>query len=302
MSGKVHQLEDLASRSRLDAGEAQPALLAVIGCPVAHSASPSMHQPALDACGIHGRYIRLEVPIGRVTEALQQMKALGFVGANITVPHKFAALDACHHVDEAAREMGAVNTVKFIDGETWGFNTDGPGFARAIEEEFGAVLKGLRVMIVGAGGGAGQAIATQCARSGAQRVILVNRTIDKIQSLSERLSRRFPQTQFNALAIDDVQLASVAKQCKLLVNTSSLGLKAEDASPLEASCFASHHWVYDTIYQPPRTAFLRLAEAAGARVGNGFTMLLHQGVLAFDHWYPGQAPLEVMRAGLRSVS
>jgi shikimate dehydrogenase len=302
MSGRVYQLEDLASRAGLDADATKPALLAVIGCPVAHSASPAMHQPALDACGIHGRYIRLEVPIGRVTEALQQMKALGFVGANVTVPHKFAALDACHHVDDAAREMGAVNTVKFSDGETLGYNTDGPGFAKAIEEEFGTELAGLRVMIVGAGGGAGQAIATQCARAGAQRVILVNRTIDKIQALGQRLARRFSDTQFHALAIDDVQLASVAKQCQLLVNTSSLGLKADDPSPIEEQCFAAHHWVYDTIYQPPRTAFLRQAEAAGARVANGFSMLLHQGVFAFDHWYPGKAPLEIMRAGLRSVS
>jgi shikimate dehydrogenase len=302
MSGRVYQLDDLISREILDADVEQPAILAVIGCPVAHSASPAMHQPALDVRGIDGRYIRLEVPIGRVTEALQRLQQLEFVGANVTVPHKFAALDACHQVDDAAREIGAVNTVKFLRGETHGYNTDGPGFAQAIHEEFGTGLSGLRVMIVGAGGGAGQAIATQCAREGAQRVILVNRTVEKIQSLRDRLARRFDATQFHALAIDDPQLPSVAKQCQLLVNTSSLGLKEGDASPIDPACFASHHWVYDTIYQPPRTTFLRLAEEAGAQVANGFTMLLHQGVLAFDRWYPGQAPLEVMRAGLRSVS
>lgn len=298
----MYHLEDLVSREVLDVDAEQPAILAVIGCPVAHSASPAMHQPALDACGIRGRYIRLEVPVGRVAEALQKLEVLGFVGANVTVPHKFAALDACHYVDDAALEMGAVNTVKFQNGETHGYNTDGPGFACAIEEEFGVSLAGLRVMIVGAGGGAGRAIATQCARAGAQRVILVNRTADKIHSLCDSLSQRFEHTQFHALAIDDVQLDSVSKQCQLLVNTSSLGLKADDPAPIRPSCFAAHHFVYDTIYQPPRTAFLREAEKVGARVGNGFSMLLHQGVFAFDHWYPGRAPQEVMRAGLRSVS
>lgn len=302
MKRKIFTLDDLISREVLDRGESKPALLAVIGDPIAHSASPFMHQPALNACGIDGRYIRLEVPVGRVAEALQRMSELGFVGANVTVPHKFAALDACHLIDQAAQEMGAVNTVIFRNGEIHGSNTDGPGFARAIEEDFATTLHQLRVMIVGAGGGAGQALATQCARDGASRVILVNRTVEKIQSLAERLNRRFPSTSFHAIAKDDAQVIGLAKQCQLIINTSSLGLRPEDSSPLDAEAFASHHWVYDTIYQPPKTVFLRLAEEAGAKTSNGFSMLLHQGVLAFDQWYPGRAPLEVMRAGLRSVS
>jgi shikimate dehydrogenase len=99
-------MEDLRSRERLDDGCVKPAILAVIGSPVSHSASPPMHQPALDELGIEGRYIKLEVPVGRVAEALQYLLDLGFVGANVTVPHKFAALDACHQVDEAARQIG----------------------------------------------------------------------------------------------------------------------------------------------------------------------------------------------------
>jgi len=302
MSEEVFQIEHLRERDVLDAGYDKPALLAVIGCPVSHSASPAMHQPALDSCGIDGRYIKLEVPVGRVMEAFQHLSDLGFVGANVTVPHKFAALDACHHVDEASRQIGAVNTIRFIDGEIHGWNTDGPGFARAIDEEFSVKLNDMRVMIVGAGGGAGQAIATQCARDGAERVILVNRTVDKIESLALVLKRRFPLTKFHCLALDDPQLGGVARQCQLLVNTSSLGLRPDDASPIDASCFASHHWVYDTIYKPPMTQFLRDGLKQKATIANGFSMLLHQGVLAFDIWYPGRAPLEIMRAGLRSVS
>jgi shikimate dehydrogenase len=302
MTGEVFQIEHLRERDVLDAGYEQPALLAVIGCPVGHSASPAMHQPAMDACGIDGRYIKLEVPVGRVMEAFHAMSELDFAGANVTVPHKFAALDACHHVDEAARQIGAVNTVRFADGEIHGWNTDGPGFARAVQEEFAVGLGGLRVMIVGAGGGAGQAIATQCALDGAERVILANRTLDKVKSLAQVLRRRFPLTKFDCLALDDAQLPGVARQCQLLVNTSSLGLRPDDASPVDAACFAPHHWVYDTIYKPPMTKFLREAMARKATVANGFSMLLHQGVLAFEIWYPGRAPLEIMRAGLRTVS
>ena len=302
MKAEVYQMSDLVARDVLDAFHDKPAILAVIGCPVAHSASPAMHQPALDACGIHGRYIKLEVPVGRVMEALQHLSELGFTGANVTVPHKFAALDACDQVDEAARQIGAVNTIRFVNGEIHGWNTDGPGFARAIAEEFSTALHGLRVMIVGAGGGAGQAIATHCARDGAQRVILVNRTVEKIESLAQVLGKRFPTTQFHCVALDDPQLCGVAKQCQLLVNTSSLGLRPDDPSPVSSSCFAPHQWVYDTIYKPPMTAFLRDAVKQGATVANGFSMLLHQGVLAYDIWYPARAPLEIMRAGLRSVS
>lgn len=302
MSGDVYQMSDLIARDVLDAFHEKPAILAVIGCPVSHSASPAMHQPALDACGIHGRYIKLEVPVGRVMEALHHLKELGFVGANVTVPHKFAALDACHQVDESARQIGAVNTIRFVDDEIHGWNTDGPGFARAIGEEFDASLAGLRVMIVGAGGGAGQAIATQCAIDGAQRVILVNRTVEKIDTLVQVLTRRFPKTQFHAIALNDPQLCGVAKQCQLMVNTSSLGLRPDDPSPIASSCFAKHQWVYDTIYKPPLTAFLRDAIKAGAEVANGFSMLLHQGVLAYNIWFPQRAPLEIMREGLRSVS
>ena len=302
MTEKVYTIDDLVSREVLDAGCHQSAILAVIGNPVAHSASPAMHQPALDECAINGRYIKLEVPVGRVNEALQRLNFLGFVGANITVPHKFAALDACHHVDDAAMQIGAVNTVKFINGEVHGWNTDGPGFARAIQEEFAINLIDQRVMIIGAGGGAGQAIATQCARDGAERVVLVNRTLDKIESLAALLRKRFPQTKFHAMALSDVQLAGVARQCQLLINTSSVGLKCDDHSPVSEGCFSPHHLVYDTIYKPPVTELLRLASQQQARVANGFSMLLHQGVLAFDIWFPGQAPLETMRAGLRSVS
>ena len=299
---RVHSIEDLASRGILDAGFGKPARLAVLGWPVAHSASPQMHQPALDALGIDARYIRLEVEPGRIPEAFARMRALGFIGCNVTVPHKFDALAHCDEVHPDARSLGAVNTVRFDPDATRGFNTDGPGFARAIDEDFGVSLDGLRVAIAGAGGGAGQAIASQCALSGAARLVLVNRSLEKLGPMIDKLRESGLATEMQALSFADSSLAEQCLDCDLIVNTSSVGLKEGDPSVLTADCLKPGQMVYDTIYQPPLTPLLALAARCGCRTSNGLSMLLHQGVLAFRHWFPQSDPLEVMRAALAHSS
>ncbi len=297
-----YTIHDLISRERLDAGFALPARLAVIGHPVAHSASPRMHQAALVEAGIAARYIKLEIPAGRLREALEKLQQLGFVGCNITVPHKIDALAACDIVDPAACELGAVNTVRFAeDGRIIGYNTDGPGFERAIAENFGTGLAGLRILIAGAGGGAGQALSMYCAQAEAGILILVNRTADKLDPLLSRIRQCYPHANARTLPPDSPQIVGVAHQCQLIVNTSSLGLKDDDPSPLAHECFAPHHIVFDSIYKPAPTAFLEAAAGAGARTANGVAMLLHQGALAFSIWFPVAEPLEAMRAGLAHV-
>ena len=136
----VYTIDDLVSRTVLDAGADRPARLAVIGHPVAHSRSPEMHQPALDQAGIDARYIRLEVESGQVAEAVHRMRALGFIGCNVTVPHKLEVMAACDAIDPDARALGAVNTLRFDAAGACGFNTDAPGFRRAVEEAFGTPL------------------------------------------------------------------------------------------------------------------------------------------------------------------
>ena len=125
----VYTLDDLVSREKLDDGADKPARLAVLGFPVAHSASPRMHQPALDSHGIDARYIRLEVEPGKIPEAFAKMRALGFIGCNVTVPHKLEAMQHCD-VHPDAVSLGAVNTIRFDSDATHGFNTDGPGFVQ----------------------------------------------------------------------------------------------------------------------------------------------------------------------------
>lgn len=294
---QVYTLEDLSSRELLDAGASKPARLAVIGHPVAHSASPQMHQPALEAAGIDARYIRLDIESGQVGEAFARMRELGFIGCNVTVPHKLEAMEHCEvHPDAVA--LGAVNTIRFDSDLNRGFNTDGPGFARAIEDDFKVPFTSLRVAIIGAGGGAGQAIATQGCLSGIGKLVVVNRTIAKLGPLVEKLRQISPGTEIIALSFDDPELAEQCLSCDLIVNTSSVGLKEGDPSILPAACLKKDHLVYDTIYNPPITPLLALANGLGCRTANGLSMLIHQGALAFQHWFPGTNPLPEMKRNL----
>jgi len=198
-----------------------------------------------------------------------------------------------------------VNTVVFDGSVIRGHNTDGPGFVRAIREEFHVDLRDLRILVLGAGGGAGQAIAGQCAREGCERLVLANRTLEKLAPLAARLKPRFfsdrlegPGDRFRVLALDDPALRDAAAESDLIVNCTSLGLRHGDPSPMPESFLGPWHLVYDTVYRPPRTALLRAAATAGARVANGASLLLHQGALAFEIWFPGDAPLAAMQAGL----
>ena len=295
----VYALEDLSARELLDFGADKPARLAVIGHPIAHSASPQMHQAALDEFEIDARYIRIDIEPGQVREAFQRMRALGFIGCNVTVPHKLEAMEWCElHPD--ARALGAVNTIRFDRDVTRGFNTDGPGFARAILQSFQVDFASLDIVIAGAGGGAGQAIATQGCLSGVTKLVLVNRTLDKLGPLVERLRLVRPETEIIVLSLDDPSLPEHCLACDLIVNTSSVGLKRDDLSILPAVCLKKEHLVYDTIYQPPVTPLLALANVAGCQTANGLSMLIHQGALAFQHWFPETEPLAVMQATFRA--
>ena len=295
----VYTIDDLVSREVLDAGAERPARLAVIGQPIAHSRSPQMHQAALDALGMDVRYIRIEVEPGRVVEAVRRMRGLGFIGCNVTVPHKIEVMDGCSELDPAAKALGVVNTLRFDADGVRGFNTDATGFRRAVEDVLGKTLVGSSVMVVGAGGGAGQAIAVSCAMAGVKCLILVNRTVEKLGSLAERV-RAVSETgmELVLLGMHDAALPEVARGCDVIVQTTSVGLKEEDPSVLGEGCFVAGQLVYDTINKPAVTPLLKTARAKGCRIANGESMLLHQGALAFQIWFPGTEPLEWMREGL----
>ena len=192
MLKEVYDLADLREWGAATAGVEWPLRLAVFGDPVAHSASPPMHNAALAECGLPLRYTRLHIRPEELGEALRLLPEQGFVGANITIPHKQGALLAMDRVDEHARRIGVVNTVVVEGTKLAGYNTDGPGLVRAVQAELGAELGLLRVMILGAAGGAGRAIAMQCGLEKCPRLMLVNRTQDKAEELRRELSSAFP--------------------------------------------------------------------------------------------------------------
>lgn len=303
---KFLHLDELAE---LNNGQAQPAQFAVIGNPVAHSLSPQLHQPALDTLKLNCRYVRVEVPEGRVAEAFEKMHQAGILGINVTVPHKLEALEACDTVNRGAQLMGAVNTIVFdTEGQTTGFNTDGPGFVRAIREDFGVDLADLRVAIIGAGGGAGRAIATQCCLEDCPQLVLANRTVSKLDEMRHILDPLLqgdklegPGDRLQIYALGDPALAEAVENCELIINTTSIGLKAADPSPLDQALIEPHHLVYDTIYNPAKTRLLKAAESRGARIANGLSLLLHQGALSLEYWTQQDAPIEAMREGLSQI-
>lgn len=280
-----------------------PARLAVIGDPIAHSKSPQMHNPALRACGVDAQYIRVRVPVGSVGKVFRLFADRGFLGVNVTIPHKFEALEAVDVVDPLALRLGAVNTVAIRDGSLHGFNTDGPGFLRSVHEAFGVDVKELRVLILGAGGGAGRAVAVQCAIEGCQHLILVNRTQEKAETLARELSSGAVPASVVTIPWDDDALCSAMPDVDLIVNGTSLGMKAEDAPLLPPDCLLPRHLVFDMVYCAggQRTALGAAAEKVGAAYADGATLLLHQGALSFEHWFGRPAPLDEMRAGLLSA-
>lgn len=302
---EVYTLEDLRNWKASTAEEKVPIRLAVFGDPVAHSASPQLHNPALRHCGIDCQYTRIHVKEEELPEALKLAQANGFIGVNLTIPHKTAALKLVDEVSPDAVRLGAINTVAVSPDRLRGFNTDGPGIVRAIRSEFAVDLRDLRVMILGAGGGAGRAIAAQCALEQCERLVLVNRTMEKAHALVHELQPLFrserlagPSNRLLAVPWENKVLERELQQIDLVINASSVGMKRTDPPPLPNWLLQPHLLIYDTIYAQTRTSLLVEADQAGARGANGLSLLLHQGALAFEIWFDRDAPLEVMRSGL----
>ncbi len=296
---EVFTIADLRDWPTATADCAIPLRLAVIGDPVAHSKSPAMHNAALAALGISARYTRLHINPDELPECLSLLPKAGFIGINCTIPHKAAVLANVTRADVFAQRAGGVNTVTVEkDGTLTGTSTDGPGFARAIRETFGADLSTFRVMILGAGGGAGRAVAMQCASARCPSLMLINRSLEKLIPLLDELAAFYPEKNIASGDFDPIFLRAGLGMSDLIVNCTALGMKSEDRSPIPAELLGKHHRLYDTIYVAHRTPFLRAGDKAGATGENGLSMLLHQGALSFEHWFHREPSIEAMRAAL----
>jgi len=300
-----YTLADLENWSTA-AGDVDPQVrLGVFGDPVAHSLSPQMQNAAILACKIGMQYARFHIRANELRSALRFLRDLDFIGINLTVPHKIAALAQIDEADESASRPAAVNTIRVRDKKLIGSNTDGEGFLRAVRSEFSVDVRDLRVMLIGAGGGTGHAIAWQCALENCERLVLVNRTYEKARALAERLRTYFagprvlgPAARLEAVAWEESALRAQLPDIDLIVNATPLGMNPSDPSPIPARLLAPHQMIFDCVYGPSKTSFLRAADEAGARGTNGLSMLLHQGALSFSIWFDREAPIDPMRKAL----
>lgn len=309
LSQTTFTLEDLRARAE-GRGPLPPEVrLAVLGSPVGHSLSPAMQNAALSALGSQVRYAKIDCPPENLAEAVDLARRADFLGLNLTIPHKFEVLKLCTELDDTARQLGAVNTLLFDGSRAVGFNTDGPGLVRAIRDVFSFDLRDLRVMVLGAGGGAGSAAALQCALEKCPRLVLVNRTEGKAHDVAKRAKQILhtdrlegPEDPVTVIALEEGALREQLTRTDLVINATSLGMKRTDQRLIPASLLTPDLLVYDMVYRPAVTRLLEDAQNAGARTANGLSLLLHQGALSLEIWLNRPAPADVMRRALEQVA
>jgi shikimate dehydrogenase len=264
--------------------------LLVIGDPIDHSLSPPMHNAALKFLHLPCRYGRLRVSPENLREAFQILRQQDFIGWNLTLPHKLAAIDLLDGLDPLAGRLRAVNTVVNHSGRLFGFNTDGKGLVAAIGEAFGCIVPSVRIALLGTGGGAGQAAARYLAELNVPALVLLNRTAAK----AERLARELADSSKSEVRAELwEQLPNVCREVDMIVNASTVGPSPEALASLE-----SRHLVFDMVYGPHETPLVHFARKKGARAADGLLMLLHQGVFAFEIWFGKPAPAQLMREAL----
>jgi len=273
----------------------------LFGYPVKHSLSPVMHAASFRSLGIEAEYVCFEVPPDALAERLDACRREGFDGLNLTVPHKAAALGLMDRLDASARLFGAVNTVRFGAEGAVGHNTDASGFLEDLSVSCRITPQERRVLIVGCGG-AGRALAIACAERGAAEVILANRTVAKAEQVATDIARLLPQAagHVSVLPFDGDVWSEQSRTCDLVVQCTTSGLHADDASVLPPAAFRPGQVVYDIVYTQRVTPTMRAALDAGAEAVNGAGMLVYQGAAAFTIWTGLAADTAAMRAALEA--
>jgi shikimate dehydrogenase len=279
----------------------EPVALGVIGNPIAHSKSPQMQQAALDADSRPHRYIRLLAGMedGGFENLLRQLEELNFIGVNVTVPFKKKALAVAREADALSTLCGAANTLKRHPERGWtAINTDGPGFAAAIQELSGKPLNELRVMILGACGGAGSALAAQCVLSESRALCLVNRPRPELQQMANKLAA-LHKGELSTCHFGSPELQQAVAQVDLIVNATSLGLKEGDPLPLSTEWLNPGQMVYDIVTHD--TPLRKAAAERGCLTDNGLAMLLWQGAYAYNYWFGNMPDIDGMRTALQQA-
>lgn len=278
-------------------------LAGVMGAPVAHSLSPVIQNAAFEAMGLPWVYLPLLVENAfDVPVVVSAIRALPFVGFNVTMPYKRMMVELCDEVSVVAQIAGAVNTVVVDGGRMIGYNTDGHGLLASLKEEAGVDPAGLHVAMVGSGGAAGAALAS-LVLAGARRVSIISRNERHSIDLVERMRPHARATELVAMGHGDAFEAAVG-EAEVLVNATPVGMKEGDPLPVDPLWLHPGQVVCDMIYAPIHTKLLAAAEDAGATAISGLGMLVEQGAMSLELWAPGSTasvPKQVMRDAAEAV-
>ena len=264
---------------------------AVIGDPIDHSLSPNIHSAAFRELGLDCSYIAYRIPKGELEEGIEGLKKIKIDGFNITIPHKVEMMKYLDKIDESCSIIGAVNTVVNKDGILKGYNTDMDGFLEPFKKRE-TNIENAKILLLGAGGAA-RAIVAGFAKEKANSITIANRTIDKAVSLSEFAKK----IGLNAKAIRIQDVWDSAKNYDIIVNATSVGLKNEP-SPISLDGIRKKTIVYDIVYMPMNTDFIKKGKENGAVIIFGYEMLLGQAVRAFEIWHNMKAPYNAMKRAL----
>ncbi len=262
------------------AARQRPPAACLIGWPAAHSRSPLIHRYWLRTLGIDGGYVIEAVPPDDLRDFVLRLSLRGFVGANVTIPHKENVL-ALSTPDARARAIGAANTLWFADGELRSTNTDVEGFVNNLDASAPGWDQAEEALVLGAGGSA-RAVVFGLIERGIKRVHLVNRTLSRAEGLAEKYGAAVQVAEWSAVA-------ALLPRAGLLVNTTSLGMHGQDPLDIDVSRLPQNAVVTDLVYVPLETVLLKAAKARGLRTADGLGMLLHQAVRGFEFWF-GQRP------------
>ena len=291
-------------------------VLGVIGDPIEHTFSPAMHNAGLNELGLNYIYLPFHVKEDMLGECIQGAKAMGIKGLNVTIPHKSNVIKHLDDIDSVASMIGAVNTIQFIYDEdnessnqdnginvrTKGFNTDGYGCVRAIEEK--TSIKDKKVSITGAGGAA-RAVAFQIANSGIDELSILNRNLSKAQSLANDLKTNLESIgiDISINAYDLEELKRELSDSDIFIDTTPIGMypNVDDKPVASADMLHEDLLVNDIVYTPMKTSLIREAELANAEVVYGYKMLLYQGIRSFEIWLGRVAPVDIMEKALLDV-
>jgi shikimate dehydrogenase len=270
-------------------------LTGLIGSPLEHSVSPQMHNAAYEALGLNYCYVPLKTDPDDLEAVIDSIRALGFAGVNVTIPHKESVITHLDEVTQLARQIGAVNTVVNQNGRLIGYNTDGPGFIDSLREEAGFTAKGKNAVVIGAGG-ASKAIVTMLAQEGIKTLVISDIDQERSSELCEVINANFEIAPYAAPA-NSKELTKAIANCDILVNASPVGMHPNiKRTPIDLSCdIKKDAVVYDLVYNPLETELLKWAKSKGAKPVSGIGMLIRQGALSFTLFTEKEPPIEVMK-------